>query len=288
MKNAAVCVFALSSLAFGIVALALPFPATAEPRVGVTSATSGGPTGKPPAQAERVLHVGVDVQANEIVTTGSNDRAHLLFLDGSSLTVGPQARLSIDKFVYDPNSKTGVLAVNASQGVFRFVGGKISKTAPVTITTPSATLSIRGGIMIVSADANRTVAMFVFGNDMVVTANGHSTTVTRPGWQVTTYAGTAPGQAAQTPPGSLAAELKLLEAIGGQPSDADNAAKTSGFADQNSGLGPAGGGLGANDTTINGAATNAVNNANTSLQRPTITPTPVPMPPAGPPRSPGN
>jgi hypothetical protein len=284
MKNAAVCVVGLSSLAlcvgaFGVAVLTLP--ALAEPRVGVTSATTGGPTGKPPAQAERVLHVGVDVQANEIVTTGSNDRAHLLFLDGSSLTVGPQARLSIDKFVYDPNSKSGALAINASQGVFRFVGGKISKTAPVTVTTPSATLTIRGGIMIVSTDANHTVAMFVFGNDMTVTAGGHTTTVTRPGWQVTTYAGVAPGQPAQTPPGSLAAELKQLEAIGGQPSNADDAAKNSGFADQNSGLGPAGTTLGGNDTTINGAATNAVNNANTSLQRPTLPPTPTPMPPAG-------
>jgi hypothetical protein len=286
MKNAAICAFALSSLTLGIACLALPSPATADPRVGVTSATSGGPTGKPPAEAERVLHVGVDVQANEIVATGSNDRAHLLFLDGSSLTVGPQARLSIDKFVYDPNSKTGTLAVNASQGLFRFVGGRISKTAPVTVTTPSATLSIRGGIMIVSVDATRTVAIFVFGNDMTVSSGGHTTIVTRPGWQVTTYAGSPPGQAAQTPPGSLAAELKQLEALGGQPSDADNAAKNSGFSDQNSGLGPAGGGLGGNDTTINGAAINAVNNANTSLQRPTITP--APMPPAGPPRGPGN
>src|SRR5207244_2317345 len=112
MKKTAVCVVALSALALSA-SLAL-----ADPRVGVTSATTGGPMGKPPAQAERVLHVGVDVQANEFVTTGLNDRAHLLFLDGSSLTVGPQARLTIDKFVYDPNGKTGALAINASQGVF--------------------------------------------------------------------------------------------------------------------------------------------------------------------------
>ena len=177
MKTTALCVVSLLAM--------LTLPALADPRVGVTSATAGGPTGKPPAQAERVLHVGVDVQANEIVTTGANDRAHLLFLDGSSLTVGPLARLSIDRFVYDPNGKVGALAISASQGVFRFVGGKISKTTPVTVVTPSATLTIRGGIMIVSTDATRTVAMFVFGNDMTVTANGHTTTVLRPGWQVT-------------------------------------------------------------------------------------------------------
>jgi hypothetical protein len=282
MKSTAVCIV-LSSLALVVAALAIP--AIADPRVGVTSATTGGPTGKPPTEAERVLHVGVDVQANEVVTTGANDRAHLLFLDGSSLTVGPQARLTIDRFVYDPNTKTGALAINASQGIFRFVGGRISKTSPVTVTTPSATLSIRGGIMIFSADANRTVAIFAFGNEMTVTAGGHVTTVTRPGWQVTTFAGKVPGQPAPTPPGSLASELAKLEAIGNKTGgDADKAAKASGFSDQNSGLGPGGQPLGSNATTISGEATNAVNNANTSLQKPTINqppPPPPPMPPAG-------
>jgi hypothetical protein len=282
MKSTAVCVV-LSSLALGVAALAVP--AIADPRVGVTSATTGGPTGKPPTQAERVLHVGVDVQANEIVTTGANDRAHLLFLDGSSLTVGPQARLTIDRFVYDPNNKTGALAISASQGVFRFVGGKISKTAPVTVTTPAATLTIRGGIMIVSADASRTLAIFVFGNDMTVTAGGHVTTVTRQGWQVTTFAGKVPGQPAPTPPGSLASELAKLEAIGNKAGsgDADKAAKDSGFTDQNSGLGPGGQPIGGNNTTIGGEATNAVNNVGTALQKPTINqpPPPPPMPPAG-------
>src|SRR6476661_8480938 len=91
-------------------------------KVGVTSATDGDPLGKPPAENERVLRIGIDVQANEVVTTKSNDRAHLVFLDGTALTVGPEARLVIDKFVYDPNSKTGDLAITASQGVLRLVG----------------------------------------------------------------------------------------------------------------------------------------------------------------------
>ena len=76
-----------------------------------------------------MLRIGIDVQANEVVTTKANDRAHLVFLDGTSLTVGPDAQLTIDRFVYDPDTKTGELAINASQGVFRFVGGKISKTS---------------------------------------------------------------------------------------------------------------------------------------------------------------
>ena len=81
--------------------LAAPFAIReATAKVGVTSATDGDPLGKPPQEAERVLRIGVDVQANELITTSANDRAHLLFLDGSSLTVGPNAQLTIDKFVF--------------------------------------------------------------------------------------------------------------------------------------------------------------------------------------------
>ena len=103
-----------------------------------------------------MLRIGIDVQANELITTNANDRAHLVFLDGSSLTVGPNAQLTIDKFVFDPNTKTGELAINASKGVLRLVGGKISKGNPITITTPSSTIGIRGGITILDVKARQT------------------------------------------------------------------------------------------------------------------------------------
>src|SRR5262245_23515075 len=86
----------------------------ASAKVGVTSGADGDPLGKPPNENERVLRIGIDIQANELVTTGTTDRAHLVFLDGSSLTVGPNAQLTIDKFVFDPATKTGDLAISAS------------------------------------------------------------------------------------------------------------------------------------------------------------------------------
>src|SRR5882762_4341218 len=159
-------------------------------KVGVTSATDGDPLGKPPAAAERVLRIGIDVQANELITTSANDRAHLVFLDGSSLTVGPNAQLTIDKFVFDPNTKTGELTINASKGVLRLVGGKISKNAPITITTPSSTIGIRGGISILDVKANQTDSTFVFGKDMTVKgAAGQTQVATRPGSMIVTNLG---------------------------------------------------------------------------------------------------
>ncbi len=259
--------------------LALSGTVMAQSRVGVTSATSGDPKGKPPAEAERILHVGVDVKANEAITTGTADRAHLLFLDGSSLTVGPQARLTIDRFVYDPATKTGDLAVRVGEGVFRFVGGRISKTKPVSVVTPTAALTIRGGIMLIDVQPTKTVATFVFGVEMTVIANGAKQTVSRPGWQVTIVNGQAPSAPVQATPGSLSPEFAKLEALRSQPGagDPDQAMQSSGFGAQNSGRGPSTGPNGFDPSNI-GDANNAISGANTQIQRPTFVPQPTTVP----------
>jgi hypothetical protein len=196
----------LASAAFGLAG-----SGAALARVGVTSATDGDPLGKPPQQAERVLRIGIDVQANELIRTGANDRAHLVFLDGTALTVGPNAQLTVDKFVYDPNTKVGELAVSATQGVLRLVGGKISKTNPITISTPSATISIRGGICVLEVQPNNTTSTFLFGNNMSVSASGRTQNVTRPGSQVTTTFGAGPGAPTMAPQGSLGGAIGQLE-----------------------------------------------------------------------------
>ncbi len=194
-------------------------------RVGVTSATDGDPVGKPPAEAERVLRIGIDVQANEVIRTGANDRAHLVFLDGTALTVGPNAQLTIDKFVYDPNTKTGELAVSAAKGVLRLVGGKISKTNPITVTTPSSTIGIRGGICVLDVQPGRTTSTFLFGNNMSVTGQGQTQNVTRPGSQVTTAGGSAPSAPTLVSQGALSVQIGQLEGNtsgGGSPGGGNN------------------------------------------------------------------
>lgn len=205
-------------------------------RVGVTSATEGDPTGKPPMDAERILRVGIDVVADELITTNENDRAHLVFLDGTSLTVSPNARLKIDRYVYDPASRTGSIGVTAAQGVFRLVGGNISKSSAITIKTPSATLGLRGGISIFAVDPRQTTAQFLFGKSLVVTGHGQTEMALRPGTQIRATLGAVPTPPVAIPPGALAQPLHLLEAV--RPSGdtrADATAKQSGFSDRNSG-----------------------------------------------------
>ena len=279
--------FLLRTALLGATALALVAgPAMA--RVGVTSATDGDPLGKPPQENERVLRIGIDVQANEVVTTNARDRAHLVFLDGTSVTVGPNARLTIDKFVYDPDAKKGDLAITATQGVFRLVGGKISKNNAITVTTPSSTIGIRGGITIVKVTTNETLAAFIFGTKLTVTAAGQTQTVTRPGYQVLVNAGGAPGAPTGIPKGGLTLEMAALEtgtSQGTAGGNADQRAQSSGFSAGNSGQNPGqvasapppGNSRLQNNAIIN-ATTNAVSGANTQTQVDTASP-PRPAPP---------
>jgi hypothetical protein len=274
----------LRAALLGATALALAGgPATA--RVGVTSATDGDPLGKPPTGNERVLRIGIDVQANEAVRTGATDRAHLVFLDGTSVTVGPNARLIIDRFVYDPDAKKGDLAISATQGVFRLVGGKISKNNAITVTTPSGTIGIRGGITIFKVAPGQTLAAFVFGTRLTVTAAGQTQAITRPGYQIQVNAGSAPGAPTSIPKGGLMSDLATLEngSTGGTSSGgADQRAQSSGFAARNSGqtaFYPTTNPRPLNNTTSN-ATTNAVSGANTQAQVDTAS-VPQPTPSEG-------
>lgn len=257
----------ISRVAAGVVAMIGMTIVPSYADVGVTSATDGDPLGRPPTLAERVLRVGINIQANEVISTKADDRAHILFLDGTSLTVASNAELVIDKYVYDPNAKTGEIAVSVSKGVLRLVGGRISKTVPMVVKTPSATIGIRGGIAVIAADARQTQASFLFGVAMTAAANGRTETATRPGSQIVTQLGAAPGAPSIIPVGGLTNQLAALEGRTAKTDRRpDEAAKASGFSSANSGqalivVQPA-----PNLQAINKAAVQALSNAEVERQ----------------------
>jgi hypothetical protein len=91
------------------------------------------------------LSVGAPVFSNQKVLTGEEARLELTFDDGTQLTLGEHAEMTLDTFVYDPAKGTGKMAL-AVKGAFRFVSGQVSKQpdAQVAVATPIATVGIRG------------------------------------------------------------------------------------------------------------------------------------------------
>src|SRR5579863_2015144 len=113
---------------YGIAAvLAFGPGAAAQEKVGVDSAVDQHADGTPPNAPTRRLELGEDILHNEHIVTAADGQTQVVFLDASALTIGPNSDVTIDNFVYDPSAGTGKMAMSATKGVLRFVGGKISK-----------------------------------------------------------------------------------------------------------------------------------------------------------------
>ena len=198
-----------------MLAAGLSSPAAAQQRIGVNSAVNPEATGISPGTAPRRLVLGQDVVFNERITTGAEGQTQVLFVDQSTMSVGPNADMLIDQFVYDPAAGTGKLAASLTRGVFRFVGGKLSKQDnAVTMQTPSATIGIRGGVVLVNlASSGKLEVIFAYGRGVTITGtNGVAQTITRPGFEVTVSApGAAPTAPAPAPPGAAATLLSQLD-----------------------------------------------------------------------------
>lgn len=86
------------------------------------------------------------VALNDQVQTGVKSQLQVLLLDKSVFNVGANARLVIDRFVYDPRRGTQ-FGASVVKGAFRFMSGKSTRDTGSSIRTPIATIGIRGTIV---------------------------------------------------------------------------------------------------------------------------------------------
>ena len=125
---------------------AIPNAASAAPAtVGAVDKAQGAVEATQPG-ATRALAVEAPVLFGDRLRTGPAARLEAKLADGTVLTLGEKGRLTVDKFVYDPDRDGGKLALTVREGAFLFVGGKIEGPTGghVDIHTPVGTLGVRG------------------------------------------------------------------------------------------------------------------------------------------------
>ena len=189
------------------------FGAAEETEVGVTAASNISAVGQPPVSPARDLETGLEVFFSENIKTDFDGRAQLLFLDGTTLTIGAGSEMVIDEYIYDPASGTGEMAVSLSKGVFRLVGGKISKKKAIKFSTPAATIAVRGGIATFAVqptssgasatDVSALQATLFYGN-LSVTSGGTTVSTFQPGRFIE-----VPSQNAQPKPAKIVDQATL-------------------------------------------------------------------------------
>ena len=91
------------------------------------------------------------------IATGRSSALQILLLDRTNFQVGANARITVDRFVYDPARSASSVGVSVTKGAFRFMSGKPTHARPgqSSINTPVASIGIRGTIVegVVGEDA---------------------------------------------------------------------------------------------------------------------------------------
>ena len=113
------------------------------------------------------------ISMNDTITTGGKSRTHITFADGTEFTLGPNTKLTVDDFVYDPTATNGRESYDWLGGAFRYVSGLIGKNhdnEDRAIQTPVGQIGIRGTTFIARYDAKaNSVELQLVSGTVVIT-----------------------------------------------------------------------------------------------------------------------
>ena len=89
---------------------------------------------------------GTPVYPNDIIKTGADGSVGIIFKDNSRISLGPNSRLDLKKFVFEPAQKRFSMVNKLTKGTASFVSGKMTKLSPgsVVLETPTSTIGVRG------------------------------------------------------------------------------------------------------------------------------------------------
>ncbi len=97
-----------------------------------------------------------DIFLNDILQTSTNSTLGVTFNDATTFNLTANARITVDNYVYEDGGKNNSALFDITRGTVAFVAASVARTGDMKITTPSASLGIRGttGLVEVPEGAN--------------------------------------------------------------------------------------------------------------------------------------
>ncbi|WJR80045.1 FecR family protein [Bradyrhizobium sp. NP1] len=126
------------------------------------------------------INVGDGLLRDEVVRTGLDSATRLVMADNTNLSLGPNASIKLDRTVFNDEHTYRDIAVRLTSGAFRFVTGDSAKTA-YKITTPLATIGVRGTILDILSQRGQTIVVLQEGASTVCTLGFQCIQLTQPG-----------------------------------------------------------------------------------------------------------
>jgi hypothetical protein len=132
------------------------------------------------ASAATRINVGDGLLRDEVVRTGLDSAARLVMADSTNLSLGPNATVTLDRTVFDDEHHYRDVAMKLTSGAFRFVTGNSEKAA-YKITTPLATIGVRGTILDILSQRGKSTIKLQEGAATVCTVTFQCIELTQPG-----------------------------------------------------------------------------------------------------------
>jgi hypothetical protein len=120
---------------------------------------------------ERLLELQGAVFMGDEIVASPNGLAQIRFIDDTKMVVGPNSRLRIDEFVFNPDNTAQKVTISAVKGVFRFISGNSPHEA-YSLRTPTMTIGVRGTVIDINARGPDSSAVFVQGSGTLCDSGG--------------------------------------------------------------------------------------------------------------------
>ena len=85
-----------------------------------------------------------DIYLNDVVQTAANSTLGITFIDATTFNLKASTKITIDSYVYEDGGKSNAAIFDVVKGTAAFVAAAVAKTGDMKISTPTATLGIRG------------------------------------------------------------------------------------------------------------------------------------------------
>jgi hypothetical protein len=155
-----------------------------EKPIGLVVALRGDVTAVNTAGAQRSLAAKSEIYRADTIKTGSRGRVQMMFDDNTLISLGPNTDMQIADYQWHPDKKTGAMETRVSEGVFRIMGGAITRVAPNNFNTetPAGIIGIRGSMYAGKVTGSSLHLLFQGGKGIFVTNAAGSVSIDRPGF----------------------------------------------------------------------------------------------------------
>jgi hypothetical protein len=106
-----------------------------------------------------------DLYLNDVLRTSANSTLGVTFNDATTFNLTANASVTVDDYVYEDGGKQNAALFDIARGTVAFVAASVARTGDMKISTPTATLGIRGTTGLVEVPQNASAAS---ANDVAI------------------------------------------------------------------------------------------------------------------------